>query len=247
MKRMITPKVHWAGGAALMLLVACGGGSSAAPATVTPARYAYSMPTTLERNDVPLAIMHATAPDGLDPSERGVTFRRALAQGLFELLVNKGFGAAGPYATADEMTFPEKRAVSLLIIPEFNVEMRVAASDVRTSSWSGSSSCTITITPQGSVTLMAIEPLSGQRMWNRRIDVNVEPQVVPGVVDPVWCAGSLDDRPVVGVANAFERIYERLYEQTLAGVDRYVTPEEFTVLNGEVQRLREQTSFGAAR
>lgn len=236
-----------AGTVAIALLAACGGGSAAAPTTVTPAQYSYSMPTTLERNDVPLAVMEATAPGGLDTSARGVAFRAALAQGLFELLVNKGFGATGPYTNVDDMTFPEKRGVSLLIVPEFNVQIASTPSNVRTSSWNGQMSCTITLATQGSVTLIAIEPLSGQRMWNRRVDISIEPQVAQGVVDAVWCSGSSDDIPVPAVANALERVYERLYADTMAAVDRYITPEEFTVLNGEVQRLREQTSFAGAR
>ena len=224
--------------------LACGGGGSQAPTTVTPANYSYSMPTTLERNEVPLAVMHATAADGLDTSSRGVAFRTALAQGFFELLVNKGFGVTGPYTTADEMTFPEKRAVSLLITPEFNTSIAMSPSNVRTSSWSGTMTCDITFRVQGSVTLIAVEPLSGQRMFNRRVDLAPAEHIARGVEDAVWCSGGTDDQPVPAVANALERMYERLYAETMAAVDRYITPEEFTVLNAEVQRLREQTSFG---
>lgn len=236
-------------GTALMMLgsVACGGGSAQTAPTVTPANYSYSMPTTLERNEVPLAVMHATAADGLDTSARGVAFRTALAQGFFELLVNKGFGATGPYTTVDEMTFPEKRAVSLLITPEFNTSIQMTPSNVRTSSWSGTTTCDISFRVQGSVTIIAVEPLSGQRMFNRRVELTPAEHLASDVADVVWCSGRTDDQPVPAVANALERMYERLYAETMAAVDRYITPEEFTVLNGEVQRLREQTSFSGAR
>lgn len=230
------------------------GGPTANVTPVTPANYSYSMPAASERNGVALAVLQPTfegfsdAPNpaagtnGYDDGLRAL--RNATATGTYELLTNKGFTLSGPYTDLATMTFPEKRNVTLVVQAEFHVQWNTHPVQVSTSGWNGRSACQLEVAATGNVTLFAVEPLSQQRMWNRRIDLTVPGATTEQIQNDVWCVGGHDGNPPASLANAFVRANEAVYQQAMAGMDRYVSAEEFQSLARDVEHLRAQTNFG---
>lgn len=107
--------------------------------------------------------------------ETGGAFVNSLKTDLEKLLITKGFKVTGPYDSLDVMTFPEKKGANLTLTPI--VEIRA---DDHVTSHKPAFTGEIIVTPGtvegvfavgGWVAFVMLEPLSGEKMWMKRIEL----------------------------------------------------------------------------
>ena len=222
---------------AAVLCAGCGGAAPPPPPAYAPT-YSYKTPPAAQKIDVTVGLVapQFTA-DGSGIRRRTQTddtekrFVSALRTSFDELLVAKGFNITGPFDSVDNMTYPEKKTADFVIFPELDLSASLV-----TNTLPGSYVCQWTVNLGGNVSLVAKEPLSGEKMWIKRVDV---PNVSKNFQGPESEWGNCEIRPVPQKAtNELLKGYEAIYAVTMQALDRYVSGEEFQVLKKQSQELR---------
>jgi hypothetical protein len=171
-----------------------------------------------------------------------------LRSGFNELLINKGFGVAGPYDSLENMTFPEKKGSNFVLYAELDIAATAKASnqntDVSTNYLTGSQTttqtCDVTFALQGDISLVVKEPLSGEKMWIKRLEV--AQQSPPVEVEGHACLG-VGVPKGVAAKNAWARMHEGTFKQVMKALDKYVNGEEFLVLQRQAKELRAKKAY----
>jgi len=170
---------------------------------------------------------------------------RALRTSFAALLSAKGFNAAGPFDSVDEMTFPEKKTSDFILYPELDIVAQVQRSDVTVgqdgnaiTGYEQTLSCKAKMSLSGTVLLTVKEPLSGEKMWVKRVEVS-EPEQSFELRD----AQCQSDDLGIEVKNAWAHLHENMYRNVMASLDRYVTADEFAVLKSQSADLRSRKVY----
>ena len=194
----------------------------------------------------------------------------AMGATFAELLVAKGFNTKGPFVSLNDMTFPEKKGADLLLYPEFDFQVQLqfenqrdAAPEPPPESEGGMGSllsfgssdkkeekpatppppvkvCDGVLSVTGNMLFVAQEPLSGERMWVKRLDVSKAKQVFEGQKGSV-CTGS-HDWPLE-VTDAWAKAHEGIYQASMKALDAYINGEEFQMLKAQAQELRDKKTY----
>lgn len=169
---------------------------------------------------------------------------RALKASFNSLLVTKGFSVAGPFDSINDMTFPEKRGSDVVLYAELDVNGGYHVTNVRKDVDYGVLGatevvrCDVRIAPSGSVQLIANEPMTGEKVWVKRIDVT-QPPINLGGTGQV-CAGKAVTQEI---RNAWGQAHEALYKMVMGALDRYVTADEFVVLKQQAADLKSRKGY----
>ncbi len=113
-------------------------------------------PAFAQQNE--FALNHASVANG---------FTRSLASDLDSLLIAKGMTVTGPYESLDMMTYPDKKNADLSLTPDV-----VLNATVKESGWVFDGQYftkPVQVFMDGSVSLVLREPLSGEKIWIRKI------------------------------------------------------------------------------
>jgi len=188
---------------------------------------------------------------------------RGLRTSFTELFTAKGFNTAGPFDSVDDMTFPEKKGSDFVLYPDFDVDVNMVASGgvapakpveakpkAEGASFSlgdmlggggkgapaaaGPTKCTATLKMSGTVLLIVKEPLSGEKMWAKKIDVS-EP------IKNLEFTGyqcNVENGQIRGASDAWAKANEDMYQNVMKELDRYVNAEEFQDLKKQSLDLR---------
>jgi hypothetical protein len=188
---------------------------------------------------------------------------RGMRAGFNGLLLAKGFNAAGPYDSLDAMTFPEKKSADFVLYPEFDVGPGYAIANKHTRAADGKSllasltsigllkakkteaelaveneACTFTVQPRGTVSFVVLEPLSKEKMWVKRLELEVPQEAVEA--SGAVCEGQASNPEI---RNAWARAHEALFNTVMGNIDRYVSAEEFKVLKRQSAELRQKKVY----
>lgn len=192
----------------------------------------------------------------------------ALNASFAEILVAKGFNTKGPFVSLNDMTFPDKKGSDLLIYPEFDFQVSVetknrrpAADAPKPQADEGGGllggllkvneakpaapaapvpmTCDGSVAVSGNIVFIVQEPLSGERMWVKRLDVSSASQSFP-VKDCTEATG--EERPRE-VEDAWAKAHEIVYQTSMTALDKYVNGEEFQQFKRQAQELREKKSY----
>jgi hypothetical protein len=169
-----------------------------------------------------------------------------------ELMIAKGFNTKGPFASLNDMTFPDKKGSDLLLYPEFDFEVELAIKNLHTvpptfgstllAGLAGAQqdvrACDITVSVGGNMVLIAQEPLSGERMWVKRLDVTQPTQVV-GDQQGAICQGRFTE----GILNVWRKAHETVFQTSMTAFDNYVNGEEFQMLKKQSLELRARKTY----
>ncbi len=223
-------------------------GSASKPAAAPPKppyepNFTYSVPHAPEKIDVTVAIIAPTwTGDGKDYWAKmkgdnvSKTMFSALRASFGELLSNKGFNTTGPFASLDDMTFPDKKAADFVLYGELDVALKIDRTNVRETGpgWSTGphTDCTVIFSGAGNVNLVVQEPLSKEIIWKKRLETKLETQQAE--TSGPLCGGPGDG----AVPDGWAIINEALYQQVMTGLDKYVNGEEFQVLKKQAAELR---------
>jgi len=187
--------------------------------------------------DMTIAIVRPLDKSGLTKvtnveSQDAIAFNDAMTVQFQEILNKKGIKQTGPFDDLNAMTFPDKKGADLALTPEFGVETS-GPQEIQTMdgtgqligvAWNGPCAAT------GYVSLVLLEPLSGEKLWVKKIDVPVTQVDCTGRVEAADRARFLKGK----VAQLLEKVYPVVMKKTWD----YMSAEELTLLKKQSQELR---------
>jgi len=160
------------------------------------------------------------------------------------LLVAKGFTVTGPFLSVQDMTFPEKKGADFVFYPEIDVNAAVKIENIGADTRFGIlgstvvSTCDLVLSGSGNIGVLVVEPLSGEKMWIKRIDVTVPKKAMKAEGDA--CTGG---KPPQALENEWAMLHEQMYNTVMKAVDRYVNGEEFQTLKRQSLELRAKKAY----
>jgi hypothetical protein len=123
----------------------------------------------------------------------GDTYKKAIEGDFNATLIAKGFGVTGPYISADQMTYGEKRTTNLVLLSKIVLNVHFEDREMREFSKIGDGKETDqrvgnhrlymtdvfyeipgSLATSGFVELTLFEPLSWQKIWTKKIEVAFE-------------------------------------------------------------------------
>lgn len=227
----------------LTTLLALGCASAPPPiASYTP-QFKYSYPAgEAPASDVTIAIVRPVDSTGITDAQKevcaksAIAFNTAMTAQLQELFNKKGFKQTGPFDDLAAMTFPEKKAADLTLTPQ--VGLAIAGPQVATTHqddmfgtrpgtiYKTSGPCVVS----GFVSFVMVEPLSGEKIWVKKVDVP------PTEAD---CSGERSDGSINTImANGGAHALEKVFTVVMKKAWDYLSPEEVTLLKKQSQELR---------
>ena len=242
--------------ASLLITAGCATAKPAAPPTPPyQPSYRYSLPPSpKDRVDVTVGLV---APQFTgageaywEQSKRDhdtfvIRMRQSLTSSLEELLSSKGFTVAGPYDDIDSMTFPEKKGADLVLYPLMNIDSGYTVGNVRVErdvdllgNVSATTICDVSFAPSGAVQFVAAEPLSGEKMWIKKVDITQPIRSFRGTGKVCQKQGVTQD-----IRNAWGQAHEALFQTIMKNIDRYVNTEEFVMLKQQARELRDKKAY----
>lgn len=167
---------------------------------------------------------------------------RAFRTSVPELLVAKGLSTAGPYQSVSALTYPEKKGSDFMFYEELDVTAKYDAGNLKQEkafmSNALTTTCTITLGLSGSVQVVLDEPISGQRMWVKRIPVEIPNRTYQGR-DRVCAKQSVTPE----IRDAWIQMHETLYRQVMKELDRYLNAEELVALKAQADELKGKKAY----
>lgn len=174
-------------------------------------------------------------------------FSQALSSDLNRTLLAKGFTVAGPYASLDEMTYPQKKAAPLVLYPEVVVLFNETYSVNRVEPISFGGKLVKrngTVTATAYVKFVMVEPMSNQTIWLKRVEV-------PESSLPVEVELMMDQN---GRLNQFHRnvdnsdtvvveVLNRLYPEVLRKFWSYLNSEEIASMRKAAEEVRSRKVY----
>jgi hypothetical protein len=94
-----------------------------------------------------------------------------------------------------------------------------------------SANCTVRVTASGNISIVAKEPLSGEKMWVKRIEVSLSATEVP-------TEGRDCLQPSASHFQEWKKAHVDLFEKVMKSLDSYVNGEEFQNLKKQSAELR---------
>lgn len=175
--------------------------------------------------------------------ETGGAFVNSLKTDLEKLLIAKGFKVTGPYDSLDVMTFPEKKGANLTLTPI--VEIRA---DDHVTAHNPAFTGEVIVTPGtqegvfsvgGWVAFVMVEPLSGEKMWMKRIELEPVQErysftyIAPrGGGQATWFYGDTRQQ-------AFTKALNRIYPAVMQKAWAYFDSEEVLHVKQQAEEVRQ--------
>ncbi len=251
-----------------------------APAAATPPpappfqpNFTYKVPPSGTKSDVTLGILNPQFGENAslyqkkgDPTVTKMF--SALGDSVGELLVAKGLKTTGPYASLNDMTFPEKKAADLVLYPQINFSAEVVFSNPHAAPAPekkegslfelpfgtkkeepksaaapaplGPQICDAKLTVSGSVTLVVAEPTTGAKMMNKVLKVDTADQSFASQACP-----ALGSRPEFSreVQEAWDKAHEVLFQSSMKAFDSYVNVDELQSFKVQAKELRDKKIY----
>lgn len=163
-------------------------------------------------------------------------------------LSDKGFNMKGPYQTFDDITFSDKKNMYLSVVPRLTFNINQKSTGVACKSTHCTDSGNIYI--NGEMLLKVIEPLTGQAMLNKRINLSDF-----GISEPYTKQWEIKNRGgLVGMATnsvtkpeqlldntdkSLTRALNSFYAKAAAKIDTYLSRDELLSIQKDVAQLKE--------
>lgn len=169
------------------------------------------------------------------------TFNKSMASDFEKIIVARGFSITGPFSSLDDMTHPDKKDSNLTLSPTINITANCMNCNESAGAF-GVREGTGTFTISGSIDLIMLEPLSGEKMWKKKIEI--EPvsagygfYVQVNAENRIFSSRT-DTRP-----EAIRTILEQIYPKAMETVWRYLNTEEIINLNKEANDIRTRKRY----
>ncbi len=201
-------------------------------------------------------------------SKVGKGFSASMGADFEKLLVSKGMTATGPFAALDEITYSEKKGAALVFAPRVFATIQVEYEpdwDAVKDGYSRLRNGTLvmvraekhfTMTVTGWISFIMQEPLSGEKMWIKKLEL--DPIIVPGIEAYTTVAETYTSYGLFGGATTHrtgkylmgkERFYDgkpdalasalaEVYPIVMEKFWRLVDPEEMAMLKEKGEEIR---------
>lgn len=174
------------------------------------------------------------------------TFAGNMKDDFNELMTARGFATTGPFETADEMTYPDKKNCDMILEPSLDVKLDLSSvTTEKHTVFLGDPYYTVNGKAEirGKVTFSALESLTGTRMWNK--NVTIKPVSFPFKGETKHptppSAWYLKHEP--GLQNAIAPHLEQAYLDILNKAWNYLDPEEMAVVKNQAMEVKEKATF----
>lgn len=151
---------------------------------------------------------------------------------LEKIFVAKGMRTMGPFANIMEMTFSQKRDATFALAPEIHLILEQSGTDEGT------------LSVGGWFSLILIEPLSGQKIWVKKLEQDTRRASYAARTETKFVGLGLqqvttDDRARVG-----SELLSQFYRDVMDRIWKHADPEEFLSLLPQVQELKARAAPG---
>lgn len=233
------------------------GSSTQKQAAFQTAQYSWSpKQTATKQNKITIALLYPQyesdhnrndeyAQFSLSLYEPFKTFSKSLGGDIEELITSRGYTVRGPFKTRDEMVYSDKEASHLALMISIQPEFRAQAGfTVSGRCQDGATAYRLrntVISLGGRIELKAIEPISGEKVWVKAIEI-------PAGLSPkinsygAYCSQNvlLFIREDVHVQNAVINFLQEGYGDILNKIDNHLDPSEFERLLPTIKELKER-------
>jgi len=176
--------------------------------------------------------VYTSGGSAVEENEWSLVFKNSLALEIEQLIINRGFKVAGPFVDFNEMTFPQKKQSDLLLKPiiAFIFEGPKAQTVTKTDlggallGGSGTKETQVWNGPcitQGFISFELWEPLSEQKMWSKRIDIESR---------QLDCSAKSAEDFAAAYYEAYAQLLEAAYQAALTKADAYFSREEIELV-----------------
>ena len=217
---------------------------------VTPVSYTFVyVPPSVTPKSLPvtIALVHpmygdpAAFAQSSHARQAGSAFVSSMKTDLEKMLVAKGFKVTGPYENINVMTFPDKKSANLTLTPIVDVR---ATEQITKQTGTGSMFFPYTAegvcVVSGWVSLVMLEPLTGEKIWIKRIEVDSVQQPFVWKYQLVQSGGqlvtnSIDDTRGHATAAALSKIYPQVMQKAWD----YFHPDEVLQMKKQAEEARQ--------
>lgn len=165
-------------------------------------------------------------------------FTKSISVDLEKMIIARGFKTKGPFVSLEDMTYPDKKGSDLTISPKVFITTNYSTTGLGTLFFRASGGI---LTVTGFMEMMILEPLSGEKMWMKKIDfeptsANYEFSYYRN--DKGIPVVQVDTRP-----EALKTALERIYPKIMDTAWKYLHPDEVAFLKKESREVRERKRY----
>ncbi len=185
-------------------------------------------------------------------------FTSSMGTDLDKILIAKGMTTTGPFPSLDEITYSEKKNAELTLAPKVFISTEVKYGDLKpTTRREGlTMERDFTMNISGWVTFIMQEPLSGEKMWIKKLEL--DPVQVTGVeiFEGVarYRADGCGGQAITGYDATSKHLYhgqteamagalKKLYPVIMGTFQRYLESEEMVQLKEKGKEIRERKVY----
>ena len=188
----------------------------------------------------------------------GKGFAASMGSDMDKLLIAKGMTATGPYDSENDMTYEERKQSVLTLAPQVFITIKMQygpwsiIQDGQTVDAYGNTvqyrdERSFQMTTNGFVTFIMEEPLSEEKMWIKKL--NLDPLTLHGVID-VEDGGGPDLNPTStflydGRPDALADGLQQMYPEIMQKFWDYIDPNQIMALKLQVQEIRARSRFNS--
>jgi hypothetical protein len=200
-------------------------------------------PDPMELLTYPNLMAHTAYPPN-DVVAISLAFQNAVKKEFEGMLIARGFDVMGPFNNTDEMTYPQKTACNLVIIPEFSQVIQSKPTTVNLDTIEG------TAVARTEVVLNVYDPMSKEKLWMKRFTHTSDPfpyktlfyaeyVIQGGQKVGVQRKGIAWDNRAANFAHAEESLFKDIMQKAWS----YFNTEEMMVLKNHSDELRTKKRF----
>lgn len=177
-------------------------------------------------------------------------FSEAIGRSFEELLTSKGFTIKGPFSNYDEMTYPEKEGSDLVIYPTINISVdnsRLESISEYKFILIGDSYYAYhyegDIVLGGQISIVAMEPLSKEKMWIKNIDLDRKTVTTKGEKEYPYQAPQMLDFTDPGIVNPLAKAMESYFPKIMNTASDYINVTEMQMIKKKAMEVRERKVY----
>ncbi len=181
--------------------------------------------------------------------------RLAMQSGLEDLVSKRGFNVKGPFSTLDDMSYGEKKASYLAVVPKLSLYFDEQITNQDCSNRGLSCFAEGNFSVAGELLLRVIEPLTGQSVITKRIDLTsfniakkyrrefqarTQSNGLDGaLIDKMFAPKELHDNSEKAIVEAVNEFYQL----AMGKIDNLLSREELLSFEADVDQLKGSKRF----
>jgi len=176
-------------------------------------------------------------------------FSKNMGDDFEELLIAKGFTIRGPYASRDEMVYSDKEDTDIALIVD--IDMEIENESLTTREKAGipflktdyvSYQVSGTFHQEGDITLTAVSPFKGEKLWKKQIALDRRTITCTG--EDTWeleLKGVLPAMKDNGIYNPTAKALEEYYQEVMTTATKHLDVREMKQVAAQAKKADEDS------